>query len=314
MHLLGVANVDSGGADQAHKSAGFLAWHRAFLVQFERALQATHPGVSLHYWKQEVPSVPAAGDPPDQIAVFSRHFMGVNGTDADGSVILSRDNDLWGWEITGQALIRANFDRSSPSDYINNFEKDLVQLAQYRDLANPASSNSFSFQLESNPHNDGHGWVGGWMTSCRTSPQDPIFWMFHCDIDRLWARWQFTQGRFDPTGSDPASYMPNDNYALGSTVPLGHHLLDTMWPWNQITGAVVPDDPFGGSPAAGAWLSLTRINDPWILAARPREAAPGRYDRLPGRQQGRHRLGFLLRRFRIRHGTRGCTTGGSRRG
>lgn len=38
-------------------------------------------------------------------------------------------------------------------------------------------------------HNLGHVWVGGSMLP-PTSPNDPVFFMHHCNIDRLWALWQ----------------------------------------------------------------------------------------------------------------------------
>jgi tyrosinase len=43
-----------------------------------------------------------------------------------------------------------------------------------------------------------HVWVGGTMGFIATAPADPVFWMHHCNIDRLWWDWQ--QGR---TGQNP---------------------------------------------------------------------------------------------------------------
>ena len=42
--------------------------------------------------------------------------------------------------------------------------------------------------LEAQPHNTGHGAVGGIMGSY-LSPYDPIFWTHHCNVDRLWSLW-----------------------------------------------------------------------------------------------------------------------------
>ena len=39
-------------------------------------------------------------------------------------------------------------------------------------------------------HNSVHVWVGGSMASIPTAPADPIFWMHHANIDRLWWQWQ----------------------------------------------------------------------------------------------------------------------------
>jgi tyrosinase len=48
---------------------------------------------------------------------------------------------------------------------------------------------SFRANLETEIHNTAHDWVGGSLaTPC--SPNDPVFWLHHCNIDRLWAEWQ----------------------------------------------------------------------------------------------------------------------------
>ena len=33
--------------------------------------------------------------------------------------------------------------------------------------------------------------TGGQMSNALLSPQDPIFWLFHCNVDRIWSRWQW---------------------------------------------------------------------------------------------------------------------------
>jgi tyrosinase len=49
--------------------------------------------------------------------------------------------------------------------------------------------NTFAQALEG-IHNSGHVWVGGSMGSISFAPCDPVFWMHHCEIDRIWAEWQ----------------------------------------------------------------------------------------------------------------------------
>jgi tyrosinase len=46
--------------------------------------------------------------------------------------------------------------------------------------------------LESNPHNSVHVMIGGpsgFMSDPLLAGLDPIFWLHHCNIDRLWAAW-----------------------------------------------------------------------------------------------------------------------------
>jgi tyrosinase len=47
-----------------------------------------------------------------------------------------------------------------------------------------------SGQLERTPHNDIHNQVGGLMLDPRTAALDPIFWLHHANIDRLWVQWR----------------------------------------------------------------------------------------------------------------------------
>ncbi|MFI8192074.1 tyrosinase family protein [Streptomyces sp. NPDC085946] len=52
--------------------------------------------------------------------------------------------------------------------------------------------------LEMQPHNLLHGFVGGVMSQF-FSPQDPVFWLHHANIDRLWAAWLTHPGHHNPT-------------------------------------------------------------------------------------------------------------------
>lgn len=48
-----------------------------------------------------------------------------------------------------------------------------------------SGGNSFTSNLESNNHNMPHVWVGGTMGS-GMSPRDPIFFIHHCMVDKIW--------------------------------------------------------------------------------------------------------------------------------
>ena len=47
----------------------------------------------------------------------------------------------------------------------------------------------FTVQLE-DLHNQVHVWVGGTMSEIPLAAFDPVFWVHHTMIDRLWALWQ----------------------------------------------------------------------------------------------------------------------------
>jgi tyrosinase len=39
-------------------------------------------------------------------------------------------------------------------------------------------------------HADVHAWVGGTMRDLLTSPADPLFWLHHANIDRIYTSWR----------------------------------------------------------------------------------------------------------------------------
>ena len=58
-------------------------------------------------------------------------------------------------------------------------------------------------RIESQPHNIVHSTIGGWMGDPNTAAQDPIFWLHHANIDRLWEKWlELGDGRSNPTENE----------------------------------------------------------------------------------------------------------------
>lgn len=53
--------------------------------------------------------------------------------------------------------------------------------------------------FEQTPHNSVHGGVGGWMGNILAAAKDPIFWLHHANIDRIWAQWLAQPNREDPS-------------------------------------------------------------------------------------------------------------------
>lgn len=139
-----------GGGTATH----FLAWHRGYLYYFERILQAKSGdrNLKLPYWNwRNNRALPMPFRSP-----------------------AANDNPLYhrGRIMNDGSLIRSEF----------------VNL----DLSNALDQTSFfRFQslLEGSPHGSIHGSVGGDMGGIATSARDPIFWLHHCNIDRLWDVW-----------------------------------------------------------------------------------------------------------------------------
>ena len=64
-------------------------------------------------------------------------------------------------------------------------------------------------------HNRVHVWIGGDMGP-GTSPNDPAFYLNHCNVDRIWEAWMGNHGRL----YEPAQDRPG--------APAGHRLNDTI--------------------------------------------------------------------------------------
>lgn len=222
---------------QAHGAPGFLPWHRAYLLDLERELQAIDPSVALPYWRFDQPA-------PN---LFTREFFGVS--DSIGTVLFSATNPLQFWRTDGvQGINRRPFFSTASAPPGLRTEAQTIALG-----------NAYSgFRImEGNPHGSAHTSFGGSISSISTAARDPLFFLLHCNVDRLWAKWQRQLGRFNPAVA--ASYESNPGN------PIGHNLPDTMWPWNGITGGTRPPTAPGGamaaSPCVGAPGPQPRVRD-----------------------------------------------------
>ena len=147
----------------AHGGANFLSWHREYLAKLEARLIAVNPLVTLPYWDW----------------VTDRSAIPAPLTDA---------NAIADWGITRGAALNGN---------------SLASAAQLNTLLAGNNFNAFQNTLEAAPfHNRLHVLVGGTMVTS-ASPADPLFWLHHAFIDKIWADWQTLH-----TGVNPPN--PND--------------------------------------------------------------------------------------------------------
>ena len=84
--------------------------------------------------------------------------------------------------------------------------------------------------MEGTPHGAAHVSFNGWVSQIPTAPKDPLFFMLHSNVDRLWALWQWMNQRTNP--DDPNTYTGQNRD--------GRRVNDTMWPWN---GVITPPRP-----------------------------------------------------------------------
>lgn len=155
----------------AHSTQRFLPWHRIYLLKFEQALRAIHPDVTLPYWDWTEASE----------QTFPGWLSGVTPT-----------------VVTPTKTVNVTRSPGTPADLATIASNTPGALSQN-------NFTSFTSQLQG-IHNSVHVWVGGSMGSVPTAPADPIFWMHHANIDRLWWQWQKSpQG----TGKNPILSGPS---------------------------------------------------------------------------------------------------------
>lgn len=165
-------DMGDGSADSLVGQQRFLPWHRVYLHQFEAALQSVDPSVTVPYWDWSDPQHQAVPD----------WLVGVRPTvniprPGPGRLTVTRFPGTRGFSLAD--AISGNVDPAIPS---------LASVQKETDFT------AFSVGLE-DIHNLVHVWVGGrkgTMALLDRAPADPIFWMHHANIDRLWWEWHGT--------------------------------------------------------------------------------------------------------------------------
>jgi tyrosinase len=153
----------------SHGSPGFFTWHRAYLMAFENALRVVGCQVTLPYWDWS--SGPTTGVP-----AACRQPTYVNRVGATVANPLYSGPRAGGGSQTNR---RADIDTTAYDD--------LATSAQAAMSA--ATFASFQSQI-SGVHGSVHVRTGGDMGSVPTAAYDPIFYLHHGNVDRLWADWQ----------------------------------------------------------------------------------------------------------------------------
>lgn len=131
----------------------FLSWHRSQILELEHAMQSINNKISIPVW--------------------------------DWTIDNSIDSPLWDDDFMG------DFDNNW-SDLTRSFTRASTVLPTTIEVTNVQSLTNFtdySTQLESgSPHVGAHIWIGGTMSGGQ-SPLDPVFYLHHGMVDKLWQEW-----------------------------------------------------------------------------------------------------------------------------
>ena len=242
-HQLSVVNARlSFGYSVSHQCPAFLPWHRKVLMLFENAVRVhIREDFALPYWDWTDESSldvvfsdefmgPYLGDSDDNYSISTSSFA----------------KGLFSINLTASQLSSSGDPTSNcPFPYITRGPKSvelptaeeveaLLEVSIYDsppyDLDSDNSTSFRNYLLGISPlqlHSVPHVWLGGqWdsdisdgtfsstesstfvgtMSALDCSPNDPVFWIHHCNVDRIWAAWEARYG---------ASYVPKSGWNEG---------------------------------------------------------------------------------------------------
>ena len=226
--------------DCPHGNWWFMPWHRGYLANFESICRelSGDADFALPYWDwSATPKIPPSLfedvlSPSDSSflensAAFDAGFTTSLMAFFNSVTPLQRewlnrrgfpDVDTLMSEIGG-SLVDRQFARhlTAVSPDLPAFAQQAVAESYVRLCIKPDSAGEYSFTefaseltndhyvggthspIESGPHDNVHGGIDGLMGAFM-SPVDPIFWMHHCNIDRIWDVWSRRQVRLGLRG------------------------------------------------------------------------------------------------------------------
>ncbi len=265
----------------AHNSWFFLPWHRAFLLEFESVARAHIQRLGgpaawgLPYWNySDYLATPAAPGLPlpmqGEVLPDGVEVPGLDAVDGvfpnplfDPSRTMQSTSPLpeAAWADASEALQRPHFSNRTDSGRVSFGGGVLEDLAAFH-RANEMG------KVDLQPHGSVHGEVGGNMGGFVTAGLDPVFWLHHCNVDRLWETYATDLGHgfpFEPDGppsdakqtwdSRVFEFLRNGGQVGSWTAPQVLHLedlgyeYDTTAPPQFIPTAPPPReseiDPFG---------------------------------------------------------------------
>jgi len=217
--------------DSQHGNSLFLPWHRLQLVHLERivARLSGHDSFAMPYWDwQEHRFLPAWVCDRDSPLYERQRARGVDELD-----------------FAAARWAESPYTAKLASD---DFETFCGKQPEGQGM------------VEGYGHNHIHALIGGAMQHPRTSARDPMFWLHHANVDRVWATWHGLRGK---------------------------ELYPAEWKARTVTGFVdVEGEPVGDLPVAGALETRALGYDydrlyPFPVFNVPEAGPPGATRRVP---------------------------------
>lgn len=225
-----------------HGSWYFVVWHRLYLYYWERIVRAAVVEAggpadwALPYWNYGIDQAHASI--PDAFR---------NPTEGAGN-----ENPLFVEERAPGINAGAALPAAITSDAAALACPGYIGLTEFGGGSAPPERQFWREPgvLERSPHNAVHGAIGGangWMSFPDEAAKDPIFWLHHCNIDRVWAEW----GGADPGEADwtnqPFEFFDADGRKVSKTcVEAVDTVQDLGYTYDVIPG--IPQPPTEPEP------------------------------------------------------------------
>lgn len=198
----------------AHGNWFFLPWHRAYLIEFEAVARAhikdlggPHDSWALPYWNSsDYLTTPEAATLPralrDPLLPAGVDVAGVDGAAGQrpnplhepsrtGPAMLAAPPSIADWPDASAALLRKHYANAEDSNLVSFAGGYLEDPTHFHDATELG-------QVDAQPHGGGHVASGGFMRSFFTAGLDPLFWMHHANVDRLWETYAHDLGHGYP--------------------------------------------------------------------------------------------------------------------
>lgn len=298
--------VNQLGFDPVHWSWYFLPWHRGYLFFLERLmahvlqkiyLVADTTSFALPYWDwTNHPEMPNTKD--REARGLASPFFGyaldqenmATGTDTLLLNGVPFDNlALWDGNRTPSLekpqMLPANEKDPASKEHISatrfymsaeNLEAML--LTPFETFAGKSTVSPQTGQglLEAEPHNYGHDWVGSRygsnrdMGTLRYAAHDPVFFLHHANVDRIWSLYQNPQPDLDgPWGVKRFPFLDIDGQMAEVSVADIVKKMATVTYAPPSGSTILIAAPADRLPAAPAPLAETILSNPVNLQGKP---------------------------------------------
>ncbi|KAL1836325.1 hypothetical protein VTJ49DRAFT_5309 [Mycothermus thermophilus] len=218
-----------------HNVGAFLPYHRLLMWAHEKLLreECGYQGAQPYWDEARDAGKFSTSDVLDPVTGFGGNGVGERGCIVDGPFVNFTNSLGPGYRIGEDhciyRFVNDNISRQAARSFIDECYRHTT-FARFWPCA------------EGSPHSGGHGGVGGKMLDPISSPGDPVFYLHHTWLDKVWWDWQALDlparltdisGRNTPGGGGFGGF------------PGGGNGTNPGFPWGNGT---FPGGPGGGNP------------------------------------------------------------------